>query len=127
MHQPHKTAHSNHHDDQQFESDHTIDEYIPHQSVPEEPLWLRELQTLEPVKIEIEHFVDVHHLRIVVISDTHGYHRYLKFPPCPEGKKMILVHCGDMTDHGTLEEVRNFNAWLGHLRTSFSQIYCIAG
>ena len=123
--QQHNT--NNHSSENNLETTHTIDEYIPHQSVSSEPLWLRELQTLEPVKIQIEHFVDVHHLRIVVISDTHGFHRYLKFPPCPEGKKMILIHCGDMTEHGTMDELRKFNEWLGHIRVNFSQIYCIAG
>ena len=49
-------------------------------------------------------------LRIVVISDTHGLHRRLHVP---EGD--VLVHGGDVTGHGTLAELADFNAWLGDL------------
>merc|ERR1719511_352006 len=28
----------------------------------------------------------------------------------------ILVHTGDFTDHGTLEEIQDFNSWLGEQR-----------
>ena len=48
--------------------------------------------------------------RLVLLSDTHGMHRELSVP---DGD--ILVHAGDLTEHGTLEEVRAFDAWLGGL------------
>jgi predicted phosphohydrolase len=48
--------------------------------------------------------------RIVFISDTHGYHRELAVP---EGD--ILVHAGDFTMTGRLEEAADFNAFLGCL------------
>lgn len=49
-------------------------------------------------------------IRIVAISDTHGLHRRLQVP---DGD--ILVHAGDVTAHGQLAQVADFNAWLGDL------------
>ncbi len=49
-------------------------------------------------------------MRIVCVSDTHGRHRYTEVP---DGD--ILVHGGDVTLHGTLEDVEEFNRWLGTL------------
>lgn len=49
-------------------------------------------------------------IRLVAISDTHGLHRQLTIP---DGD--ILIHAGDMTGHGQLEQVADFNAWLGTL------------
>ena len=49
-------------------------------------------------------------MRIVLISDTHGLHRRVKIP---DGD--LLVHAGDLTNHGELEQVEDFNAWLGGL------------
>ncbi len=49
-------------------------------------------------------------MRIVCISDTHGRHR---FSDVPDGD--ILVHTGDLTLHGSLEDVEEFNRWLGTL------------
>lgn len=45
--------------------------------------------------------------RIVVLSDTHGMHRSVKVP---EGD--ILIHCGDFTGHGTVEEADAFAQWM---------------
>ena len=50
-------------------------------------------------------------LRVVCISDTHGKHR--KLMDIPSGD--VLLHCGDFTDRGTHEEIRDFNDWLGTL------------
>jgi predicted phosphodiesterase len=41
---------------------------------------------------------------LVAVSDTHGLHPYLHIP---EGD--VLVHAGDITLHGTLAEVADFN------------------
>ncbi|KAH7492255.1 Metallophosphoesterase domain-containing protein 1 [Phytophthora ramorum] len=50
-------------------------------------------------------------LRVVCISDTHAKHRNLR--NVPEGD--VLLHCGDFTNRGTHNEVRDFNNWLGAL------------
>ncbi|POM71313.1 Calcineurin-like phosphoesterase [Phytophthora palmivora] len=50
-------------------------------------------------------------LRVVCISDTHAKHRNLK--TIPHGD--VLLHCGDFTNRGTHEEIRDFNDWLGTL------------
>ena len=50
-----------------------------------------------------------HGLRLVLISDTHGMHR--KLGKIPDGD--VLVHAGDFTRFGKLEDAIDFNAWLG--------------
>lgn len=49
-------------------------------------------------------------MRIVVISDTHGLHEGLAVP---DGD--ILVHAGDLTRRGRLEDVAAFDGWLAAL------------
>ncbi len=49
-------------------------------------------------------------MKIVLIADTHNRHRELTLP---DGD--VLVHAGDMTTGGTLEEVEEFNSSLGEL------------
>lgn len=49
-------------------------------------------------------------MRIVAISDTHGMHHRM-FHPIPDGD--VLIHCGDMTGHGSLPEVSAVARWLG--------------
>ena len=49
-------------------------------------------------------------LRLVLISDTHGLHRQIRVP---DGD--ILVHAGDLTGHGRLEQLVDLNDWLGEL------------
>ena len=49
-------------------------------------------------------------MKLVAISDTHGLHRSLQIP---DGD--ILVHAGDLTRHGTLDDVIEFNDFLGTL------------
>lgn len=46
-------------------------------------------------------------MKIVQISDTHGQHRLLC--DLPEGD--VLIHCGDITENGTEEEVLDFLNW----------------
>ena len=46
-------------------------------------------------------------MRLVQISDTHGKHHLLG--NLPEGD--VLVHCGDITENGTEEEVLDFLNW----------------
>jgi Icc-related predicted phosphoesterase len=49
-------------------------------------------------------------LTIVAISDTHGRHDSLALPPGD-----VLVHAGDLTTSGTLEDVVRFDGWLATL------------
>jgi len=49
-------------------------------------------------------------MKLIAISDTHGYHRSLKIP---DG--YILIHAGDLTRHGSLDDVIEVNDFLGNL------------
>lgn len=49
-------------------------------------------------------------MRIVAISDTHGMHRRFDVP---DGD--VLIHAGDLTGHGELAEVEEFDTFLGTL------------
>jgi len=44
----------------------------------------------------------------VAISDTHGMYRDIEIP---DGD--VLIHAGDITRHGKLSELHDFNNWLG--------------
>ena len=64
-------------------------------------------------------------MRIVTLSDTHGYHWEIgKYNnPIPDGD--VLVHCGDWQSYGKLEELYDFNKWLGTLPHKYKLV--IAG
>lgn len=47
-------------------------------------------------------------LTLVCVSDTHGHHDITEAPPGD-----ILIHAGDVTKFGGLDEVDAFNSWLG--------------
>ncbi|NTU84495.1 MAG: metallophosphoesterase [Chloroflexales bacterium] len=49
-------------------------------------------------------------MRIVCLADTHGLHRQVAVPPGD-----VLVHAGDLTRQGNLDELRDLNTWLGEL------------
>jgi Icc-related predicted phosphoesterase len=49
-------------------------------------------------------------MRIICISDTHSYHDKTVVP-----NGDILIHAGDITRHGALEDVESFDRWLGTL------------
>jgi len=49
-------------------------------------------------------------MKFIAIADTHGFHRSLEIPAGD-----ILVHAGDLTRHGTLDDVLEFNDFLGSL------------
>lgn len=59
-------------------------------------------------------------MRLVVISDTHSLHEWVRVPSGD-----VLIHAGDITRNGTLEELEAFNDWLGSL--DFRHIIVIAG
>lgn len=61
-------------------------------------------------------------VRLVIISDTHGYTSDLKLP---EGD--ILLHCGDFTKYGSFREIENFNTFLSTVVHQFKHIVVIAG
>jgi Icc-related predicted phosphoesterase len=58
-------------------------------------------------------------LRIVCVSDTHGRHRKTVVPPGD-----LLVHAGDVTRHGRLDELDDFNLWLGSLPHRHKVVIC---
>lgn len=62
----------------------------------------------------------VQHVRFVCISDTYSMHDQVEIP---EGD--ILIHAGNFTRMGKIEEVEKFNTWLGTLPHKFKII--IAG
>jgi Icc-related predicted phosphoesterase len=49
-------------------------------------------------------------MKIICISDTHNLHKNLKVP-----NGDILIHAGDMTCVGEIDEIKEFNEWLGTL------------
>jgi Icc-related predicted phosphoesterase len=60
-------------------------------------------------------------VRLVVLSDTHGLHDSL--PPLPAGD--VLIHCGDIANRGSLEDIQSFKAWLS--QQPHSEKYVIEG
>ncbi len=58
-------------------------------------------------------------MRIVCISDTHGWHDRADVP---EGD--VLVHAGDITRHGSLKDVEDFDRWLGALPHEHKIVIC---
>jgi len=50
-------------------------------------------------------------MRLVCIADTHGMHRDM--PPIPNGD--VLIHAGDCLGAGSLDELEEFDQWLGSL------------
>ncbi len=49
-------------------------------------------------------------MKIVCISDTHTLHKNMKIP---DGD--LLIHAGDVSSRGKLDEIIQFNDWLGTL------------
>ena len=49
-------------------------------------------------------------MKLIAISDTDGLHESLEIP---DGD--VLIHAGDLTRHGTLDDVREFNDFRGTL------------
>ena len=50
-------------------------------------------------------------MKLVCISDTHSLHRHIL--ELPHGD--VLIHAGDCLGQGTLENIEEFNDWLGTL------------
>jgi Icc-related predicted phosphoesterase len=49
-------------------------------------------------------------MKIIALSDTHNQHNHIRVP---DGD--ILVHCGDFTNQGTLDEITSFADWFAQL------------
>lgn len=62
-------------------------------------------------------------MKIVLISDTHTKHRSLNLP---DGD--LLLHAGDMTYDGRLDDLQDFNTWLGEQAPRYTYgVVVIAG
>ena len=64
-------------------------------------------------------------MRIIAISDTHSFHRRIKFPEYQEGD--VLVHAGDLTwfNQNSEATILDVGAWLTDL--PYKDIIIIAG
>ena len=58
--------------------------------------------------VSTEEEVEMQPVTVVCFSDTHGRHRDVFVP---EGD--ILIHAGDFTHFGKIEDAKDFNEWLG--------------
>lgn len=61
-------------------------------------------------------------LRFVCISDTHNKHDKIELP-----RGDVLLHAGDFSGTGTLDEVKRFSSWLGSLGDRYKHKIVIAG
>ncbi|KAK6627146.1 hypothetical protein RUM44_009623 [Polyplax serrata] len=74
---------------------------------------LSKFQKFEKVKHnKPSHPVAADKLRIVCVSDTHSLTNHIKFK-IPDGD--VLIHAGDVSQCGRVEEIIDFNDWLGKL------------
>lgn len=62
-------------------------------------------------------------MKSVLISDTHMQHD--DFLDMPEGD--ILIHAGDMTWQGTVQEIIKVNAWFGKYKHKYKKIIVTPG
>lgn len=74
---------------------------LPTRTVPNEAMYLNGAPNKQ------------HHdtIRFVCISDTHGRHRSISHMPPGD----VLLHGGDITNSGELEQLEDFSSWLGKL------------
>lgn len=64
---------------------------------------------------------DPNKIRIVTMSDTHSLTKHLKFD-VPDGD--IFIHAGDFSACGKLNEIQEFNEWLGTLPHKHKLVIC---
>jgi predicted phosphodiesterase len=81
---------------------------------------MRTLQDIEPLTPK----ASPEHVRLVVLSDTHGKHRDV-LSPLPEGD--VLIHLGDVANRGSLTDIRSFVEWTNIYRHKFPEIVIIEG
>lgn len=58
-------------------------------------------------------------MRVVCVSDTHSWHRDVAVP---DGD--LFVHAGDLTRHGELDTLDDFDRWLGELPHRHKVVIC---
>lgn len=58
-------------------------------------------------------------MKIVCISDTHQHHKKIKVPECD-----MIIHAGDFTYHGELDEVSKFLDWYGDQKAKYKLLIC---
>lgn len=59
-------------------------------------------------------------MKIACISDTHQHHRKIKMPRDVD----MIVHAGDFTYHGELDEVQNFIKWYREQNAKYKLLVC---
>lgn len=64
-------------------------------------------------------------MKIVMISDTHGYHRDPWFDDIPDGD--LLIHAGDLTMSGEHSVLFDVNTWFGEIKHKYNDIIVIGG
>lgn len=63
-------------------------------------------------------------MKLVIISDTHTYHRT---PKLPDGD--VLIHCGDATSNGEMKTIKDMTMYFNELRNDrrFREIIFVPG
>jgi Icc-related predicted phosphoesterase len=61
-------------------------------------------------------------LRVITVADTHLFHNEIDIP---EGD--VLVHCGDFSRTGHVNEIRRVNGWLQEIGPRFRYVLVVAG
>lgn len=61
-------------------------------------------------------------MKIVCVSDTHDYTDDIEMP---DGD--ILIHAGDLTGTGTVNQLTRVNAWFGELKAKYKKIIITPG
>ncbi len=64
-------------------------------------------------------------MKVVMISDTHGFHRDPFFDDLPDGD--LLIHCGDLSMDGDYKVLSDVNEWFGEIKENYNDIVCIGG
>lgn len=64
------------------------------------------------------------HVRLVILSDTHGKHRDV-LPLLPDGN--VLIHLGDVANRGSVTDIQSFVKWTKMYGNKFSEIVVIEG
>jgi len=58
-------------------------------------------------------------MKITCISDTHQHHKKIKMPDCD-----MIIHAGDFTYHGEMEEVLKFLNWYREQDSKYKLLVC---
>ena len=80
------------------------------------------IKKVKPLSLDSEKAANS--IRFVCISDTHSYESKLE-GKMPDGD--VLIHAGDFTGAGDVDEVVAFNEFLGSLKDKYKHILVIAG